>query len=271
MSFDLEALKLADTYDFEGTVNDGNSTFAAKLYLSPEKITITIMGERSDERNCSFGWEYIETLLFHDLNKTLLLHELSFCKGGSRVISHHPKYIGFFESVFEVSYLVFSPSDLYENDLVNSICLHSNKISEWVGNTNKQEEIIKAYNKDRIFDDSSKLNEFHVSLEGVGILGVGYNLSIHHSSPNFSAGIKFPPSLMIAFCTGHPSKEVMNDFFKLYALLAFFIGSDFVIEQIDINLKSSCFGNKGTLYYPSKRYHPKYEHDYSTLNYLSSS
>ncbi|WP_369855668.1 HEPN domain-containing protein [Candidatus Thalassolituus haligoni] len=266
MSFDLEALKLADTYHFEGAVNDGSNDFAAKLYLSPEKITITIMGEKNDERNCDFGWGDIETLLFTDMNKTFILHDLCFCRGGSRVISQYPKYIGFFESVFEVGYLIFAPSGLYENDLVQSICIHSNKISEWVGNTNKQEEIIRAYNNnERLFDDHNKLDEFYIPLEETGILGVSYNLSMHHSSPDFSAGIIFPPSLIITFCVGHTSKEVMNDFFKLYALLAFFIGSDFIIEQIDLNMNSSHFGNKGTLYYPSKMYHPKYEQDYSTF------
>lgn len=266
MSFDLEALKLAETYDFEGTVSDGQNDFAAKLYLSPEKITITIMGEKSDERNCSLGWENIETLSFHDMNKTFLLHGLNFCRGGSRVISHQPNCIVFFESVFEVDYVIFSPSTLYGDELVTSISIHSNKISEWVGNTNKQEEIIRTYNNgESIFDDPNKLNEFQISLEEVGTLGVGYNLSMHHSSPDFSAGIKFPPSLFIAFCIGQPSKEVMNDVLKLYALLTFFIGTDFLIEQIDLNLGSSHFGDEGTLYYPSKMFHPKYEHDYSTF------
>ncbi|MGK0323748.1 MAG: hypothetical protein ACJAR4_001793 [Psychroserpens sp.] len=264
MSFDLEALKLAETYDFSVTVIDGKNNFAAKLYLSPEKITITIMGEENEERNCTLGWDDLERLICHDGNKTFFLHDLSFIKGQNSLISHHPKHIGFFEKVFEVGYVIFSPSHLYEGDLVKSISIHSNKISEWVGNTNKQEDIIKAYsNRERIFDNPDKFNEFSTPLEGIGILGVGYNLSRYSSSPDFSVGIEFPPSLIIEFINPQLTNEVMNSFLKLYALLAFFIGNDFLIEQINTPFSSLAYDNEGTLYYPSKSINPKYNQSYS--------
>jgi hypothetical protein len=263
MSFDLKALKLAETYDFTVTVSDGTNSFAAKLYLSPEIITITIMGEENEERNCRLGWDSVESLICHDLNKTFFLHDLSFIKGHDTHVSYQPKHIGFFEKVFEVGYVIFSPSHIYEGDLVASISIHSNKISEWVGNTNKQEEIIKSYNnKERIFDDPDKLNEFSTQLEGIGILGVGYNLSMHSSSPDFSAGIKFPPSLIIGFISPQLTNEIKSSFLKLYALLAFFIGNDFLIEQIDVFFSSGTFGNEGGLYYPSASIKPKYNQSY---------
>ncbi|CAG35900.1 ApeA N-terminal domain 1-containing protein [Desulfotalea psychrophila] len=264
MSFNLEALELAETYDFGVVVNDGANNFAAKLNLSPEKITITIMGEGGDERNCSLGYCDVDSLICRDLNNTFFLHELTFVKGSSRLISHHPKHIGFFESTFEVGYVIFSPSHLDENNLVESISIHSNKISEWVGTTNTQEEIIRAYNdKEPILECPEKLNEFLTPLDGVGILGVGYNLSMHSSSPRFSAGISFPPSLTIVFLNGQISKIVMDSFRKLYALLAFFMGDDFLVEQVDISFGSSFRSRKGTLYYPSKGLCPRYEQGYS--------
>jgi hypothetical protein len=264
MSFDLEALKLAETYDFNVTVSDGTNSFAAKLYLSPGKITITIMGEENKERNCTLGWNSVESLICHDLNKTFFLHDLSFIKEHSMHVSDQPKHIGFFEKVFEVGYVIFSPSHLYERDFITSFSIHSNKISEWVGNTNKQEEIIKSYNnKEQIFDNPDKLNEFSTPLEGIGTLGVRYNLSIHHSSPDFSAGIKFPPSLVIKFFSPQLANEIKNSFLKLYALLAFFIGNDFLIEQIDILFSSGSSRNEGTLYYPSASIAPKYNQSYT--------
>jgi hypothetical protein len=160
--------------------------------------------------------------------------------------------------------VIFSPSHLYEGDLVKSISIHSNKISEWVGNTNKQEDIIKAYsNRERIFDNPDKFNEFSTPLEGIGILGVGYNLSRYSSSPDFSVGIEFPPSLIIEFINPQLTNEVMNSFLKLYALLAFFIGNDFLIEQINTPFSSLAYDNEGTLYYPSKSINPKYNQSYS--------
>lgn len=264
MSFNLVALELAKTYDFEVTVSDGTNNFAGKLCLSPYKITITIIGDQNGERNCTLGWGSIEKLVCRDLNKTFFLYNLNFVKGNSRVISHHPKHIWFFESVFEVEYVIFSPTELYKGDLIESINIQSSKVSEWVGNTNKQEQIIIDYNnKVPIFDNPDKLNEFSTQLEGIGALGVGYNLSMHHSSPDFSAGIKFPPSLIIEFISAKSGTAVMNSFLKLYSLLAFFIGNDFLIEQLDISFSSGTFNNKGTLYYPSTIISPKYEQGYS--------
>lgn len=264
MTFDLKILELADTYDFEVTVGDGINYFAGKLHLSPEKITITIMGEQNNERNCTLGWGSIERLICRDLNKTFYLHDLNLIKGSGRVISYAPKNINFFESVFEVGYVIFSPFNLNESDGIKSISIHSRKVSEWVGNTNKQEEIIRAYsNREEIFDNPDKLNEFSVQLEGVGIIGVGYNLSMQHSSPDFSAGIKFPPSLFIAFINAQPSDEVMNSFLKLYTLLTFFIGNDFLIESIETSFTLGTFNNKGSLYYPSVGMRPKYQQSYS--------
>lgn len=262
--FDDKSLAISEVHEFSGTVVDGQNTFAAKLHLSPEKITLSIMGEQNEQRHCELGWGNIENLIFRDGNKTFLLHELRFTSGRDRVISRHPEAISFFESVFEVAYVIYSHLPLGKGDLVKSINIQSNKISKWIGNTNKQEKIIEAFiNKEEMFDSPDKLIELRTQLEGIGDLCIGYNLEMHHSSPDFSAGIRFPPSITILFLYDQPTDEVMKRFLGLYDLLAFFIGNDFFIEQIDIFFESGPFGKEGSLYYPSIATNPKYERDYS--------
>lgn len=261
---DIETLDLTESYQFNVTVEVGQNKFAAKLELSPEKITFTIMGEEDNERNCALGWENVDRLICSKTNQTFILHDLQFVKGESRVINFHPNMIGFFENTYEVGYLIFSPTIIYEDNKFSSISIHSTTIEKWIGNTHKQEEILKAYhNKEPIMDNPDKLNEFHIELDNIGLLGVSYHLSIHSSSPDFSSGINFPPSLIIGFNNLLTSKEIKIKFDKVYSLLSFFIGNDFVVNRVDVGCNTGTFGSSnGSLYYPSKDTHPKDEQRY---------
>lgn len=264
MTFKLESIELSSSYDFTATVNDGEHDFIAKLHFSPEKITVTIMGENYEGRCTSLGWNSIDKIVCRDMNKTFILYDLVFIGGSSRMISSYPQQIGFFESCFEVGYAIFSPSPISEKDLIANISICSTKIREWVGNTNKQEEILKAYSdKESIFEKRGLLNEFAVQIENLGFLSVEYNVSIHHSSPDFSAGISFPPSLEIDFEHGKTTKEIMNQFMTVYTLFAFYIGNDFPIDEINLSFDNTPFSTKGNLYYPSKKIEPRYKNNYS--------
>ncbi len=264
MSFKIESLELTESYHFDITVEDGLNHFAAKLDLTPGKIVVTIMGERYDGRNCSIGSGDIDRLICHDFTKTFFLHKLRFVKGNNRTICRHPKHIGFFENSFEVEYVVFTPTYPHVNNSFQFISIHSDAISKWIGNTNTQEEIVKAYNNNEyLFDDKIKLNEFSVKLDNLGMLGIRYNLSMHSLSPDFSSGINFPPSFRIEFLNNLCTEEVKEIFDKTYNLLSFFLGNDFFIKRVEIGFGSVNFNRNGSLYYPTKDTSPKYDQGYS--------
>lgn len=264
MHFDLKTLRLNDVYDFEGTVESGQNKFLAKLHLSPDKITMTVLGEVHEDRKPDWGYDNIEKLFFRDLNKTFILHSLVQISGYSRVISLFPKSLWFFEYTFEVDYVVYSPSQPSHGASINSISLHSNKINEWIGNTETQEKIIHSYSKlNKPFSSFDNLAEFEHKIEEIGSIGVWYNLSMHFSSPTFSAGINFPPTLTLLLKNNEQTEHVMHSFLKLYSLLVFFIGDDFHIDEVNVTFCPDRSSDTGSIYYASSKSRPKYDHGYS--------
>ena len=148
MSFNIKSLELKENYTFDVIVEDGEERFIAKLELAPERISLTIRGEINEERNYSFGWGNIDQLTCHDVNKTFILYNLKFTHGQSNVLSHYPKYNAYFETTFDVSFLIYSESSF--DDSFCSIDIHSDAISKWVGNTETQEEIINELTEEEI-------------------------------------------------------------------------------------------------------------------------
>lgn len=263
MSFAIKNLELTESYHFDVTIEDGLNNFAAKLDLTPSRVVVTIMGERYDKRNCSLVFRDIDRLICHDLNKTFFLYKLRFARGSSRTISDHPKSIGFFESSFEVEYVIFIPTVQNKYCNFNFFSIHSDAISKWIGRTNTQEEIVKAYeNKDSNFDDHKKLHEFSANLKNIGVLGVSYNLSWHRSFPNFSSGIIFPPSFNVAFFNHTSSEELKEKYDKTYNLLSFLIGSDFLIKHVEVRFSSGRINHIGSLYYPTRNTFTEHDPNY---------
>ncbi len=263
MTIDLENLELNKSYKFDVVVEDGKNSFAGKLNLTPEKCTITIMGEQNEERNCTIGWYNTDKLVCNDLNKKFLLYDLKCNSGRSSAISRYPKPIGYFEITFEVGFVIFFSSNISNYNSFRSICIHSKTICDWIGNTEKQEEIIRSYQrKEPIFNDLDKLIEFTVDVSGLGRLRVSYNLSIFSLTPEFKSGISFPPSLNIVFTKGNNAKEIKHTYDRIYNLFAFLTGDELSISRIDIGYTYSNYSNTGSLYYPSRTVGKKFSHNY---------
>ncbi|MEN8169739.1 MAG: HEPN domain-containing protein [Pseudomonadota bacterium] len=259
MTFDLQSLELLETYEFNVIVEDGKERFAGKLNLAPEKTTITIMGEQHNERKCSIGWDNLSQLTCTDINKKFFLYDLRLCRARNSSISRHPKSIGYFEAVFEVGFVVFCPFDVYEDNFVESINIHSEAINDWVGNTVTQENILSYYrNKKPLFNYAGALDEFVVGIDGVGTLGVPYNLSMHVSSLDFKSGILFPPSLLMHFNRCVDAEEMKRLYDKIYNLISFLVGNDVLVSKVDIGCGGLRFSNSGSLYYSSRSFRPKY-------------
>lgn len=263
MTIDLENLELNKSYKFDVVVEAGKDSFAGELNLTPEKCTIMIMGEQNEERNCTIGWDDIDKLVCNDLNKEFLLYDLKCTSGSSSVIARHPKSIRYFTITFEVGFVIFFPSNISNYNAFRSISIHSKTICDWIGNTEKQQEIIRSYQrKDILFNDLDKLVEFMVDISGFGRLGVSYNLSMYSLTPEFKSGISFPPSLNIVFTKGNNAKEIKHIYDRIYNLFAFLTGDELSISRIDIGYTYSHYSNTGSLYYPSRTVGKEFSHNY---------
>lgn len=252
MTFDLKELQLNKSYEFDLVVEDGNNRFAGKLNLTPEKITLKIMGEDNEQRHCSIGFSDLDKLTCTTLNCTFIINDLKIIRSQSRTLCRHPKFIGYFEYVFDVGYVMFCPSRISNGDRFKWFSIHSETISKWIGNTNIQENIIKSYHKKEPPKELSKLTEFFVALNGVSSIGVTYNWSIHSSSPDFKSGILFPPSLFMTFNSELGVKEIKHQYDKTYNLFSFLTGGELLIDKIDIGYSDYPFDNTGSLYYPTQ-------------------
>jgi len=146
---------------------------------------------------------------------------------------------------------------------VLSLSIHSEAIKKWVGNTEKQEEIIRSYhNKEPIFDSPEKLTEFGQEMPNYGGVYVGYNLSMHSSSPGFSSGICFPPSISLVFENPISINASYCKYLEIYSLLALFNGNDFAVDLIEVKFGSSSFSQAGTIYFPTTNNIPRHDQGY---------
>tara|TARA_R110002126_G_C10465661_1_gene500680 strand:- start:117 stop:1532 length:1416 start_codon:yes stop_codon:yes gene_type:complete len=263
MTFGIKSLELGKSYTFNVIAEDGVNHFAAELNLSPEAIILKIMGERHEGRDFSCGWGEIDQLTCRDLNSTFLLQKLRLVSSSSRMIPHRNRSIGFFENVYEVDHVIFSPNNVYQDGIVLSLSIHSEAIKKWVGNTEKQEEITRSYhNKEPIFDSPEKLTEFGQEMPNYGGVYVGYNLSMHSSSPGFSSGICFPPSISLVFENPISINASYCKYLEIYSLLALFNGNDFAVDLIEVKFGSSSFSQAGTIYFPTTNNIPRHDQGY---------
>ena len=259
MTFGIKSLELGKSYTFNVIAEDGVNHFAAELNLSPEAIILKIMGERHEGRDFSCGWGEIDQLTCRDLNSTFLLQKLRLVSSSSRMIPHRNRSIGFFENVYEVDHVIFSPNNVYQDGIVLSLSIHSEAIKKWVGNTEKQEEIIRSYhNKEPIFDSPEKLTEFGQEMPNYG----GVYLSMHSSSPGFSSGICFPPSISLVFENPISINASYCKYLEIYSLLALFNGNDFAVDLIEVKFGSSSFSQAGTIYFPTTNNIPRHDQGY---------
>lgn len=258
MEIKIEKLELEKAYKFDVLAQDRKNNFAAKLALSPTIITLTIMGEKHGDRNLSFEQRNLDQFICKSGNKTFVLINLR-CLSRSRImIPDQNKDIDFFEYIFMVDHVIFSPTNLHKNNSILSISIHSSVLEKWIGNTKTQEEIIRSYHKKEF--EVLNLTEFVQKLENLGRICVEYNLSIHDSPSNFSSGITFPPTLSLRLDNSIHFSQLNRRYSEIYSLMAFLIGNDFSVELVEISFES---GKKGTLYYPSEKIRPTHDPSYA--------
>jgi hypothetical protein len=133
MTINLEKISLRDSHTFTVNVKDGQQTFAGELSLSPEKITLKVMGEENEERKCGIGWSDIQTLTCTDLNSTFHLLGLKCNSSLGMALEHFPKSRSYFEIHFEAEYVIYSPSYMTQNPTFNGLKLQFAALPDWLG------------------------------------------------------------------------------------------------------------------------------------------
>ena len=208
------------------------------------------MGEKYEGRKCSISTKKIEKIVCRDLSRRFYLYDLKFVQGRSSVID---KNIVYFENTFEVGFILYFQSGGYDDTSFNFLNINSETVANWIGNTEKQGEILNSYHKKERPDEYlEKLTEFTIDISKLGKIFVKYELSIYYSFPDFKSGIIFPPSLNISFLNRLNAIEIKYILDNLLNLLIFLTGDELIVEDIRVGHFGS--SNNGSLYYSSQTF-----------------
>ncbi len=164
---------------------------------------------------------------------------------------------GYFENVYEVSYLVYCSQIISKNTLFNGFSVQFSELKKWLGHTKKQDEILLLHEKNQLWGlNGMDLDEFSVIAHNEGTVVVGYHPLQHHSAYEFSAGIQFPPSLMMFFSQEQSVEEAKQIFDDLCEITSFVVGGDLSLNSVELCCGSECFQTQDAcLYFPKNKAH----------------
>lgn len=250
----IEILELNKEYGFDVQVQDGENRFAGRLELSPDRVILTINGEETEGRGCSFSFSDIDEVWCYGFNNTFILKNLMLLRGQSGVLERI-NGIGFFVYVYEVEYLAHFTSTVSQELKFSGFSVDFEETKSWIGHTNTQEKILKRYEENKLSNDSDfDPTQFRVPLHGVGHIILEYNVSAHYSASDFSSGVHFPPSLDLRLSEDRPLEELKELYDRFYNLMSFIIGSDISVSSLEIANTNMYSTMKASLYYAHTKY-----------------
>lgn len=232
-----DPLNLNESYSFDVLVRDNGTNFAGKLKLSPEGCTLRIMGERHFTSN----YHTIETFECFTLRNHFLLSGVKFKSARSTNLSLNDPINrgGFFELEFNIGFVIKASTStrLIKETVFSGFSIEAEMIKKWTGITNKQADLL-LQNSGRSFSPNADhdLNLFEIPLENIGVLYLAYNLNLHTSIDSMSSGVKLTPQLGVYFVGCKDIATLLKEIRKIYALLSFFWGEDFMINHLKVTL-----------------------------------
>ncbi|MCI5130523.1 MAG: hypothetical protein D3904_03140 [Candidatus Electrothrix sp. EH2] len=80
---------------------------------------------------------------------------------------------------------------------IQTLYIQSEYIAKWIGNTEKQEEILQEFSG-KLPSRWDGAIEFEVDIGNKDILKLFYSISKYYSSPEFNCTLNFPPVLCLS-------------------------------------------------------------------------
>jgi hypothetical protein len=231
-----DVFDLRKNYDFRVSVSGQNGFFSAELKLSPENITIRISGDQQVDRDWGYvEWE-LESLDCSGHEWNFRLFDLHCISSGHYNLEQWPGMVQHFEAVYVASYAVISRCSIQEIDL-RGIQLFSPSLEQWVGLTEKQEDIVRDQmigNRVGLQSGFEGFNtrEFTSIVEGQGEVYLNYNIKATASPLEFAVGVKFPPSFCFYSTRQILPKDVMRLYQKTYSFLSLLQGREILMDRV---------------------------------------
>ncbi|WP_034170014.1 HEPN domain-containing protein [Acinetobacter sp. YZS-X1-1] len=241
-------LKLEEEYSFEVNVEDENQSFAGKLTLSPKKCSLRVMTERRPSDN------FHKAIIIYcsTLRMNFNLYELKYSGSSANfsLIGPEQNHVSFYEYIFDVGFITCSSTSLKYDEEITGFTIDASIFAKWINLTKKQEELMhKISSNPRDISREDRV-EFTSHIEGYGWIILYYHLEQHFSLDEFRIGSKYPPKLLFQFESSKTVSELHLEFNKFYDLMTFFIGSDFKINTLSIDIIEN-FSSTSSVYFPT--------------------
>jgi hypothetical protein len=263
---EVETFELSASYDFRVTVKGAEGNFSGLLKLSPDGITIRISGDQQQHRRWGDVEWKLESLRCESFKWSFTLFDLHAVKSGHFMLQSGPGAIQHFEIDYAVSYAVVSPSGAGELD-IRELQLFSPTLKEWIGHTEKQEEIVHNQMTGSAVGLKSHFGDFDtrevsVDVTGFGEIYVNYNIKARASPLAFSVGVEFPPSFCVCSNETILPADIMQLYQKSYAFLSLLHGYEIAMDRV-ILAGDDFISSDSYLYYPKPRLSVREENAYS--------
>jgi hypothetical protein len=255
----LTHLSLNNSYDFKVTIEIDGTGYAGTLQLSQSECILKIFGEVHENRRCPLPFDDIASLSCNGFSDSFHLQGLRFSSGGLRNVSYFPEHVRFFEYEFEVDFVLFIPLTQESTFRVKGISVFSNVFGEWIGHTHLQQKILERYHTQRTIEfGPENTEELRVVVNQDQYLIVKYNPS-HEGDGirDYTIGMSYHPSVDLCLSETINPDSIFDVYESLYSLVAFFVGGDFEVEKILLNVECDEF-NYGSMYFSSDSFRPRY-------------
>ncbi|MBJ8426029.1 HEPN domain-containing protein [Acinetobacter bereziniae] len=244
----LKPLSFDESLNFDVLVNDEGQNFAGTLKISPNETTLRVMGERPFSPEFSNS-EIIECTSFR--NSFLLTDIISTSFRNTNLRLSNPNHSGgFYEIEFLIGFVIKSTASINKHSLFNGFHIFADMIKKWTDITNKQTNLLSL--GDNSFGlPSDNLILFETRLNTSGSIKISYEISSHTSLETISSGIKITPYIDRLFVENKNIIDIYNEIKKLYSLITYFWGCDFLFNHINISL-ANVLGAKTSAFFTTK-------------------
>lgn len=254
MKDQVKEFDLDKSYQIDVIVPIDSHRFAGEIDMSPEEISFRIRGEhRPVSRNYSFPFKRHESHRCFNGEIDFHLIGLTPRKEVLRVVESGPDPISYFENICHVDAVVLCPGRRGENPMYNAISIRSDTISEWIGHTTTQQQILASRfsRGDQVGEVDDSGTELEIQLGSDAVLWVSYERRSSMSAAEFHSTFEFPPSLSIAFRTARSASSSIQMYRDLCNLLELITGKRLLVQRVRFHDEEHRTSIPPTLYYPT--------------------
>jgi hypothetical protein len=236
---------LDQKYEFEVSIAFNSEKYHfGTLKLTQTEITIQFSCEYNLPDAENFKSLYADVKCYSN-DEHFLLINLNRIEAHEGILDYSERY--FYKASYSVQYVIINDSPFVNSNMIASFSVSSSDINRWIGNTNKQEEILQTY--ETAISKPFKRTEFIRQITLKNTLMCSYTVSFFHDSPNYKGGIIFPPRISFGYSSNTDISSLIKDIHRFIDIFSFIIGKRLFIDAIRINLSISFGQNKKAYLY----------------------